>query len=199
MDGIRLLEHLGHGNNGSVFLVEYGDREVALKLQYGPKDEERRSYERGLLEYGVHCDLEGIPGIAVPMDFRGDISGDYDSLGLWKLGLGVQDVANLDRGEPLFTGAILFEHLDGLADISSGVFPFYFHRLRKILSRFTERGYAFPMDADFLIRNGSPAVLDLSAAPRLNDYGRYTSERMVDKSMERIELLESEFSLASAA
>ena len=198
MDGIKLLEHLGNGYNGTVFLVEYEGNDVALKLQYGRNDMRDQTRERGIREYGIHCALEGIPGVANPIEPRRDIEGGFESLGIWRLGLDVSDITMSYGFEPFFSGAFLFENFDGLRDISGGVSEGYFDDLRRILDEFNVRGYAFPRDVDFLVRDDNPVLLDLSAAPRLNGFGRYASERMIENSRERIDLLEREYSLAAA-
>jgi hypothetical protein len=198
MDGIKLLEHLGNGYNGTVFLAEHEGEEVALKLQYGRLTDKEKSFDRGVREYEVHCALEGVEGIAKPIEFRDYIEGDFESLGLWRLGLNVGDVTMSYGYDAFFNGAFLFEYMGELRDVSEGVSEYYFAELREILSKVNNRGYDFPRDADFLVRQDQPVILDFSSTPMLKDYGGHAVKRMILRNRERIDNLESKF-LADAA
>jgi len=187
MDGITLVNYLGHGFAGSVFEIEFEGERAALKLQYGPPNDIASISNRGTEEYIAHKALREIGAFAQPIEDRNEIIGDYVSLGLDCLGLPLKEMTYSWGYEPIFSGVFIFELFTDLRDISEiNGDPNYFELLNGVHERSIEKGYTFGRDSEFFSRDSNPIILDLGAAERLGLLSKDERLKSIGRTNNRI-------------
>ena len=170
----QVKDFLGCGVHGSVFLVDYKGKDVALKMAHPPNKNVDISYfvNRLEAEYSYLQKLKGIKGIPGAIESISDIEGSYKELGLDACGKPWQDVVpkyNEQMGtgyptEPYFAGGFLLDYVPDAKSLDSippnTLGKEFFEELARIYIQAIGRGLYIPFDAKILVSDNKPFIVD---------------------------------------
>lgn len=190
----EVIGFIDRGINGSIFIVRYNSKNIALKINYGNKLKKNDLTQKSRKEFEYLTRLKDVEGIPNPILLLDYINGTYEELGLDSSGKTIKEVLYPNREKPYFSGAFLFELIKGRRLNRQNKQPkIFFDRLENIIKEIHKRGLSPSMDVTILEANNKPYLLDWASAFDFNDdyYKRhpYMKQNLIQKDIWKINSL----------